>query len=466
VTKLRSGLAWLRLQWMVRTALHGLRRNVMRAALTTLGIVIGVAAVIAMMEIGRGSSSAIQATIASMGANNLLVLPGTASSGGVSFGGGSAMTLTPQDAEAILNESPAVRGAVPVVRARTQVIYGNRNWVPSFIYGTTPAWLDVREWGLAEGDMFTNRDVRNASKVCVLGQRLVRELFPGESPLGKEVRVKNVSFRVIGVLTAKGANMMGMDQDDVLLAPWTTIKFRVTGSSATTANQSAAGSGASTTVNSLNQIYPNAQNQLYPIPSATQAADTPQPVRFINVDQILAAGRSTQEIPAAIKQIIQILRERHRIGPGEPDDFNIRDMTEMTKALSSTGDMMTKLLLAVALISLLVGGVGIMNIMLVSVTERTREIGLRMAVGAWSRDILQQFLAESVILCFCGGVVGILVGLGISMLVRIFLRWPTELSLSAIVAAFAVSVTVGMVFGFYPAWKASRLDPIIALRYE
>ena len=240
--KLRSGLAWLRLQWMVRTALHGLRRNVMRAALTTLGIVIGVAAVIAMMEIGSGSSSAIQATIASMGANNLMILPGTASSGGVSFGAGSVMTLTPQDAEAILNESPAVRGAVPVVRARTQVIYGNRNWVPSFIYGTTPAWLDVREWGLAEGDMFTDRDVRNASKVCVLGQRLVRELFQGENPIGKEVRVQNVSFRVIGVLTAKGANMMGMDQDDVLLAPWTTIKFRVTGSSATTANQSAAGS--------------------------------------------------------------------------------------------------------------------------------------------------------------------------------------------------------------------------------
>ena len=169
-----------------------------------------------------------------------MILPGTASSGGVSFGGGSVMTLTPQDAEAILNESPAVRGAVPVVRARTQVIYGNRNWVPSFIYGTTPAWLDVREWGLAEGDMFTERDVRNASKVCVLGQRLVRELFQGENPIGKEVRVQNVSFRVIGVLTAKGANMMGMDQDDVLLAPWTTIKFRVTGSSATTANQSAA----------------------------------------------------------------------------------------------------------------------------------------------------------------------------------------------------------------------------------
>ncbi|MHB8069555.1 MAG: ABC transporter permease [Desulfobaccales bacterium] len=468
--KLRSGLAWLRLQWMVRTALHGLRRNVMRAALTTLGIVIGVAAVIAMMEIGNGSSNAIQATIASMGANNLMILPGAASSGGVSFGGGSSMTLTPQDADAILNESPAVKGSVPVVRARTQVIYGNRNWVPSFIYGTTPAWLDVREWGLAEGDMFTNRDVRNASKVCVLGQRLVRELFQGESPLGKEVRVQNVSFRVVGVLTGKGANMMGMDQDDLLLAPWTTIKFRVTGSSATTANQSAgggaSGSSTSTTVNSLNQLYPNAQNQLYPLPSATQAADTPQPVRFINVDQILTAGRSTEEIPAAIKQITQILRERHRLGPGEPDDFNIRDMTEMTKALSSTSDMMTKLLLAVALISLLVGGVGIMNIMLVSVTERTREIGLRMAVGAWARDILEQFLAESVILCFCGGVAGIIAGRGISLLVRAFLKWPTEISLGAIVAAFAVSVTVGIVFGFYPAWKASRLDPIIALRYE
>jgi len=467
--KLRSGLAWLRLQWMVRTALHGLRRNVMRAALTTLGIVIGVAAVIAMMEIGSGSSSAIQSTIASMGANNLMILPGAAASGGVSFGGGSVMTLTPQDAEAILAESPAVRGSVPVVRARTQVIYGNRNWVPTFIYGTTPGWLDVREWGLAQGDMFTERDVRNASKVCVLGQRLVRELFQGENPIGKEVRIQNVSFRVIGVLTAKGANMMGMDQDDVLLAPWTTIKFRVTGSSASTANQSAAStasSATSTTVNTLSQVYPTSQKKLYPEQSATQAANTPQPVRFINVDQILAAGRSTGEIPAAIQQITQILRERHRIGSGEPDDFSIRDMTEMTKALSSTGTMMTRLLLAVALISLLVGGVGIMNIMLVSVTERTREIGLRMAVGAWSRDILQQFLAESVILCFCGGAVGILVGRGISLLVRAFLGWPTELSLSAIVAAFVVSVTVGIVFGFYPAWKASRLDPIIALRYE
>jgi macrolide transport system ATP-binding/permease protein len=467
---LRSGWAWLRLQWMARTALNGLRRNVLRAALATLGIIIGVAAVIAMMEIGRGSSTAIQQTISSMGANILLIRAGTASSGGVSFGAGTMMTLTPQDCEAMIEECPAVRAAAPVVRARTQVIYGNRNWVPTFIYGTTPAFLKVREWDLAEGNPITNREVRNASKVCLLGQTLVRELFQGESPLDKEVRIQNVSFKVIGVLSPKGANMMGMDQDDVLVAPWTTIKFRVVGSSAAIGNQSAAttsgSSGSSTTVNTLNQIYPNAQNSLYPAQSATQAADTPQPVRFINVDEILAGARTTKEIPAAIKQITQLLRERHRIRPGESDDFNIRDMTEMTKALSSTSGMMTRLLLAVALISLLVGGVGIMNIMLVSVTERTREIGLRMAVGAWARDILQQFLAESVILCFCGGAAGILAGRGISMVVRVLLHWPTALSLDAIFAAFAVSVTVGIVFGFYPAWKAAHLDPIIALRYE
>jgi macrolide transport system ATP-binding/permease protein len=467
--KPRGRWAWGRLQWMLRTAVHGLRRNLLRAALTTLGIIIGVAAVIAMMEIGRGSSTAIQQTIANMGASNLLVLPGTASSAGVSFGAGSVMTLTPQDGEAILAECPAVRAVAPIVRARTQVIYGNRNWVPVYIYGTTPDFLDVREWGMAEGEFFTNRDVRNGSKVCVLGQRLVRELFGGQSPVGREIRVQNVSFRVIGVLTAKGANMMGMDQDDILLAPWTTIKFRVTGSSAATANQSAAaaaGSSTSQQVNTLNQIYPNTQIQLYPLPSATQAANTPLPVRFTNVDQLITAARSAKEIPDAISQINQLLRERHRIRPGEPEDFSIRDVTEMTKALSSTATMMTKLLLAVALISLLVGGVGIMNIMLVSVTERTREIGLRMAVGGWARDILQQFLAESVILCFCGGVVGIIVGRGVSYLVRILLRWPTELSLEAIIAAFAVSVTVGIVFGYYPAHKAAHLDPIIALRYE
>jgi len=377
------------------------------------------------------------------------------------------MTLTPQDSEAVLAGCSAVRASAPVVRARTQVIYGNRNWVPTFIYGTTPDFLSIREWVLVAGGAFSDQDVRNAGKVCLLGQRLVRELFQGEEPLGKEVRVQNVAFRVVGILSSKGANMMGMDQDDILLAPWTTIKFRVTGTSATTANQSAAaGSSASQTVNTLNQIYPTLKNNLYPVPSATQAANTPQPVRFINVDQILAAAHSAREVRPAITQITKLLRERHRIRPGQPTDFNVTDMTEMTKALAATAATMTNLLLAVALISLVVGGVGIMNIMLVTVTERTREIGLRLAVGAHRRNILQQFLAESVVLCFCGGAAGIVVGRGVSYLMTVVFRWPTELSLDAIIAGFAVSAAVGIIFGYYPAWKASRLDPIMALRYE
>ena len=461
-----SGWPVFRIRRLARLVLHGLRRNVMRAALTALGIIIGVAAVIAMMEIGRGSSSSIQQSIANLGANTILVLPGTATSGGVSHGGGSIMTLTPQDSDAVAAGCPAVRAAAPVVRARTQVIYGNRNWVPTFLYGTTPDFLAIREWGLVAGEAFSDRDVRNAGKVCLLGQRLGRELFQGEDPLGKDVRVQNVAFRVVGILGSKGANMMGMDQDDMLLAPWTTIKFRVTGASATTANQSAADSSASQTVNTLKQIYPTQKNNLYPLPSATQAADTPQPVRFTNVDQILAAARSAQEVGPAIAQITRVLQERHRIRPPEPNDFTVRDMTEMTKALADTAATMTNLLLVLALISLVVGGVGIMNIMLVTVTERTREIGLRLAVGAARRHILQQFLAESVVLCFCGGAAGIVVGRGVSYLMTVGFGWPTELSLDAIIAAFAVSVAVGIIFGYYPAWKASRLDPIMALRYE
>ncbi len=451
----------------LRSAWRALRRNPMRAALTTLGIVIGVGAVIAMMEIGNGSSSAIQRTISSMGANVLLVLPGTAASGGVSFGAGTAVTLTPGDAEAILKECPAVRGAAPVVRARTQVVYGNRNWVPAFIYGTTPEFLLIRDWtSLAEGAAFTDRDVRNGSKVCLVGQTLVRELFGGQSPLDKEVRVQNVSFRVVGVLASKGANMMGMDQDDILLTPWTTLKYRVIGSSQTGTGQSGSSSGSSSSGTPASPFYPGTATSLYPLASTTRAADTPVPTRFTNVDQILTAARSAEEIPLAIQQITDLLRERHRIRPGEPDDFNIRDMTEVTKALASTSTVMTRLLLSVALISLIVGGVGIMNIMLVSVTERTREIGLRMAVGARGQDILRQFLAEAVVLCLAGGAMGILAGCGGSYLVTLFLGWPTETSVPAIVASVLVAATVGVVFGFYPAWKASRMDPIEALRYE
>jgi ABC-type antimicrobial peptide transport system permease subunit len=448
-----------------RTALKGLLRNPLRAMLTTLGIVIGVAAVIAMMEIGAGSSAAIRKSIASMGANVLNVSPGAASSGGVTFGSGSTTTLTPQDSDAILRECPAVRDAAPLVHTRTQVVYGNRNWVPTFIYGTTPAYLNVQDWTIAEGAAFTDRDVANSNKVCILGETLVRELFQGQDPIGKEIRIKNVAFRVMGVLGRKGANMMGMDQDDIILAPWTTIKYRVTGTTLTDSNQSTS-SGSSATVNTLSNLYPGGQPELYPAQSDTQAADNPMPVRFANIDHILASARSPEEIPAAIQQITMVLRERHHIRPGEADDFSIRDMTQMMSALSSTTTMMTNLLLSVAMISLVVGGVGIMNIMLVSVTERTREIGLRMSVGARAKDIMQQFMVEAVLLCLVGGAIGILLGHGGSLLVRLLLRWPVETSPLAIAAAVLVSAGVGMIFGFYPAWKASRLDPIEALRYE
>ena len=449
----------------IRTALRALRRNPMRALLTTLGIVIGVAAVIAMMEIGAGSSAAVQKSISSMGANVVLVMPGTATSSGISFGSGSVTTLTPDDAAAIQRECPAVKTVAPAVRARVQIVYGNRNWVPSSMYGTTPAFLEIRDWTIVEGDPFTDRDVLNANKVCVIGQTLVRELFDGASPVGKEIRLKNVAFRVVGVLGRKGANMMGMDQDDILLAPWTTIKYRVTGSTLQNTNQSAA-SATSSTVNTLSNLYPSGQPTLYPQQSETQAADTPMPVRFANVDQVLVTARSSVEIPAAIDQMTALLHERHHIRDGESDDFTIRDMTEMSNTLTSTTRLMTNLLLCVAMISLVVGGVGIMNIMLVSVTERTREIGLRMSVGARARDILRQFLVEAVVLCLVGGAVGILLGHGGSLLVRMLLRWPVQTSPTAIAAAVIVSAAVGILFGYYPAWKASRLDPIEALRYE
>lgn len=453
----------------LRTALKALRRNVMRSALTTLGIIIGVAAVIAMEEIGQGSSAAIQKTIQSMGANNLLVQPGTAASGGVSLGSGSVITLTPQDADAIVRDCPAVSAAAPIVRSRAQVVYGNHNWVPTYIYGTTPAYLDVRDWqDLDLGDPFTDRDVRNAANVCVLGQTMVRELFGDEDPIGKEVRVQNVPLKVIGTLSKKGANMMGIDQDDMLLAPWTTIKFRIAGTSASTVNQSAAAANAdpSTKVNTLSGRYPNQQTGLYLTPSPTQIANTPQPVRFTNVDTILVRARSEGEIRDAVRQITELLHDRHNIRAGQPDDFNIRDMTEASKALSSTSDLMSGLLLSVALISLVVGGVGVMNIMLVSVTERTREIGLRMAVGAKGTDILWQFLTEAIVLCLLGGIVGIGAGRLASFSVWYFKGLPIQFYLPAIVAAFVVSFAVGVLFGFYPAYRASKLDPIDALRYE
>ena len=454
----------------LKVALRALRRNVMRAVLTTLGIMIGVGAVIAMTNIGEGSSAMIRRTIASMGANNFLIFPGTAASGGVSFGAGSSLTLTPQDCEAIVRECPAVKAAAPIVRTRTQVVYGSRNWVPQQISGTSPDFFEVRDWkSVTEGDLFTERDVRNGSKVCVVGQTIVKNLFPGESPIGKEVRLRNVAFKIIGVLSSKGANTFGQDQDDIVVAPWTSIKSRVSSSQLQNTNQSAAAaasSGTSGQTNSLSSIYPTNQVQLYPVPSPTQAADSPMTVKFITIDQIIASADNGEEIQQAVKQITDLLRERHRLRRDEPDDFTIRDMAEISRAQSEQTKTMTTLLLCVALISLVVGGVGIMNIMLVSVTERTREIGLRMAVGARGWDIMWQFLVEALVLCLTGGAIGIFLGWISSYLVTKFLGWSTLTSPIAIVVAVLVSAGVGLIFGFYPAWKASRLDPIEALRYE
>jgi len=464
---------------IVRTAFRALRRNVMRSGLTTLGIIIGVAAVIAMTEIGQGSSAAVQKTIQSMGANNLLVMPGTAASGGVTFGSGSVVTLIPPDADAITRECPTVNSVAIVVRTRTQATYGNKNWVPLYIYGTTPTFLDVREWtDLEEGEPFSDADVRNGTRVCLVGQTIKRELFNNQSPLDKEIRLQNVGFRVIGVLSQRGANMMGLDQDDIVLAPWTSIKARVSSNTLGNVNQSSggnAGSGGSSTsaavsgatsVNSLNQSYPGSQDSIYPSVDPLRIADYPQQTRFTNIDQIMVRATSTEDIPLAMRQITQLQHERHHIKPGQPDDFAIRDMTEMANALGSTTETMTRSLLFVALVSLIVGGVGIMNIMLVSVTERTREIGLRMAVGARPKDILRQFLVEAVVLCLLGGFMGIVIGRGASLLLNYLLKWPILISLPAIFAAITVSAGVGIIFGYYPAWKASRLDPIEALRYE
>jgi ABC-type antimicrobial peptide transport system permease subunit len=450
---------------------HALQRNVMRSALTTLGIIIGIAAVIAMMEIGQGSATAIKKTIASMGANTLMVVPGTAASGGVSFGAGSVLTLTPQDAEAIRLTCPAVVTVAPVVRTRCQVVYGNKNWVPAYIYGTTPDFLAVRDWQEFDaGEAFTDRDVRNGSKVAVIGHTVEQQLFDQEDPVGKEVRIQNVSFKVVGVLARKGANMMGLDQDDIILAPWTTIKYRVAATSVQDVNQSqgaAATTNPTQQVNTLNQVYPGGQGQpLYPQASAVEAADTPQPIRFANVDRLMVEAASPEQIPAAVRQITVLLHERHHIHSDQPDDFAVRDMTEFTRALGASARMMTNLLLGVALISLLVGGVGIMNIMLVSVTERTREIGLRMAVGARARHILWQFLTEAIVLCLLGGIAGILFGVLTAFGIWKIAHWPIEASPLAVVASVAVAVLTGLIFGLYPAWKASRLDPIEALRYE
>ncbi len=450
---------------IVRTAMHALRRNVMRSALTCLGIVIGVAAVITMMEIGRGSSRAIERAIASLGAGVFQVDNAHHMVGGVSLDKTGQVKLTIQDANALRQDCSALVAIAPSVDCHGQLVYGDKNWMPGRILGTTPDYLVVRNWPVVEGVPFTRDDIRAAAPVCLVGQTIVKNLFGDVSPIGKELRLNNVALKVVGVLAAKGANVMGWDQDDFLLAPLTTIKYRVNG--AATANAaSAIPAIAASSVNTLNTLYPEQQIALYPTPSASQAADTPQLTRFEDINDMWLSAGSPRNVPLAIKQVTSVLRDRHHILPGQPDDFRVHNLTEFQQTFADTSHIMTNLLLVVALISLVVGGVGIMNIMLVSVTERTREIGIRMAVGAKARDILRQFLAEAVVLCLAGGITGIVLGRGASIAVTALLQWPTLLSVPAIVASVVVSCTVGIVFGFYPAWKASRLDPIEALRYE
>ncbi len=456
-------MAMLHFYRVFRTVLLGLRRHMMRAVLSGLGIVIGVAAVIAMMEIGRGSSDMIRETIASIGANVVQIDPSDAVKAGASTGSGGKVTLTPADAGAILRECSSVRRAAPSVDCHAQIVYGRRNWLPMNILGTSPDFLSVRNWAnLAEGEPFTDDDVQRGAEVCLVGRTIVRELFGGKSPVGKHIRIKAVDMKVIGVLGVKGANMMGRDQDDYVIAPWTTVKYRLSGLRlAATPDETQPSSGQ---VNTVSQLYPAPSVQIYPQKSEQQSADMPQMTRFADIDDIWVSAVSPEEVPTAIREISSLLRERHRLRDGDPDDFRIRDLTEISQTLAATGKLMNHLLLSVALISLVVGGVGVMNIMLASVTERIREIGLRMAVGARAKDIRLQFLAEAVILCLCGGIAGILLGHGASLAVAALLHWRTIPSMPAIVVAFAVSASTGIVFGYYPAWRASRLDPIDALR--
>lgn len=444
---------------ILKSALKSILRNPMRTFLTTLGIVIGIAAVIALMEVGAGAQDSLKKSISAMGVNSITVRPGAGMMGGVSSGAGSKANLTAQDVSEILKECPSVKLATPVISVRGQVVYGGKNWSPFGISGVNEDYLEIGNWQVADGEMFSKLQVLRGAKVCLIGSTVKRELFGSEDPLGKDIRIQNVLFKVIGVLKSKGANMIGMDQDDTVIAPWTAVKARLTGAGQTSI--SSVSSSSSTTTTSTSSTYPDATS-LYPPSSDSNLP----PVRFQNVDSISAWARTPELVDSAVEEITKVLRSTHKLASGVENDFQIRTMSEFSDFLTGSTKNMTNLLLCVAFISLIVGGVGIMNIMLVSVTERTREIGLRMAVGAKKRDILRQFLVESVVICFMGGLIGIAFGHGASMVLASAMKWPSTVSYSAILLSVGVSVLVGVVFGYYPAWKAARLDPIEALRYE
>ncbi|PWB69669.1 multidrug ABC transporter substrate-binding protein [candidate division GN15 bacterium] len=399
----------------IRVAIDSLLRHKTRALLTMLGIIIGVGAVVAMVAVGQGAQMAVETQIASLGTNVLMVFPGATQFGGVSSGAGAAKALDEGDIEAIRTEAPAVAAITPVARTNRQVVAGNLNWFTSIMGGNTD-FFTIRDWKLKSGDLFTDQDVRAATKVCVLGQTVVDQLFPDTDPVGQTIRIGNLPFKVLGTLVPKGQNAMGMDQDDFIVAPFPTVQKKIQGSD--------------------------------------------------HVSQILVSAVTKQAIPLAQQQIRDIIRTRHKIPDWQDDDFTIRTQTDISNMAGQTSRIMTMLLASIASVSLLVGGIGIMNIMLVSVTERTREIGLRISIGARRRDILQQFLIEAIVLSLIGGIIGVGLGLVACKIIAGLAGWAVLISPVSVGMAFAFSAAVGVFFGFYPARKASGLSPIEALRYE
>ncbi|TBR07410.1 MAG: FtsX-like permease family protein [Rugosibacter sp.] len=404
----------------LRVALLALRINKMRSALTMLGIIIGVAAVIVMIAVGNGAQARVEEQIKSLGSNIIMVLSGSVTSGGARGGSGSQPTIYEEDATAMMREIDDIQAAAPTLRASGQVIAGNANWSTTF-YGITPEYLEVREWPIAEGRNFETTEMNGSGKVVLIGQTVAENLFGAANPLDQVIRVRKVPLTVIGVLQRKGQSMSGQDQDDTLLMPINTARTRVIG--------------------------------------VTQAKSR-------SVSSIMVKVKDGADMTQAEAHLKELLRQRHRLQPGQDDDFYVRNLSEILQAQEASSKVMALLLAAVASVSLLVGGIGIMNIMLVSVTERTREIGLRMAVGARGRDILTQFLVEAVTLSVIGGLIGIVLGVSTALLIAKLAGWPTALSATAIILAAGFAAIIGIFFGYYPARKASRLLPIDALRYE
>ncbi len=445
---------------LFKSALTSICRNPTRTFLTTLGIVIGIAAVIALMEIGNGAQAMLAKNMEAMGVNTINIWPGTVTRSGVSSGSGARANLTVKDVDAIKKNCPSVSAVSPILTVRGQIIFEGKNWSPYRITGGNEEYLSIANWVVEKGEPFTRGDVRRGSRVCLIGSTIARELFPEVEPVGKKLRIQNVMFTIIGVLKSKGANMMGMDQDDCVIVPYTTARARLRGAGQT--SLSSVSSGASTASTTTASSTYTGGVSLYPAERGTAKP----PVKFPNVDSIITSAISPEAVQSAVLEIGNAIRETHKLAIDNDDDFRIRTMAEFSDFLSSQVQTTTRLLMCVAFVSLVVGGVGIMNIMLVSVTERTREIGLRMAVGARARDILRQFLVESVVICIVGGIIGIIAGHGLSMILASAMNWPILISYPAIFLSVGVSALVGVLFGYYPAWKAAQLDPIEALRYE